>query len=308
MTLYFIGTGIGAFLLLIIYIAYFYRPKQQREFSSRYLAMVKSQYLKMKHYNTHYVHAGKGKPVILIHGGGTWLYSYRDNIPHLSKKFSTYAVDMPGHGYTKVLRKNPKYDLDMYSDFLLDFINVNGLNKVTLVGNSWGGGWALHFAQQHPEKVEKMVLIDSSGLSFHDVLEWELLKIPILGEAVSKFINLRSVRLSLKKVFYNSEKVNDNMVDEITYPLTFENNRQAQYLAERNLNWKITAKNISKVKVPTLIIWGKNDSYLNFNVAYQFQEKIKGSKLSLIENCGHVAHEDCPDIVNEIIMDFLETN
>lgn len=304
----FLESVIGALIFLIVYIAYCYHPKENLEFNSKYLTMVNSQYLRMNNFIVHYVYSGSGKPLILIHGGGTWLYSYRDNIPYISKSFSTYAVDMPGHGYTRALMKKPKYDLDMYCEFLLEFINKKKLNKVSLVGNSWGGGWALYFAEKYPDKVEKLVLIDSSGLSFHDAFEWEIFKIPILGEAVSKFINSSSVRLSLKKVFYNNEKVNDTMINEITVPLSFEGNRKAQYLAERKLDWKITANNTSNIKAPTLIIWGKNDNYLNFNIAYQFKEKIKKSSLLLLENCGHVAHEDCPDEVNKVIVDFLSDN
>jgi hypothetical protein len=90
-----------------------------------------------------------------------------------------------------------------------------------LIGNSKSGGWALSFAEKYPKRVYKLVLIDSSGISNHDVLEWELFKVPVLGKVVSKFINPASVQLSLKKVFYHQEKVNREMVSEITTPLTF---------------------------------------------------------------------------------------
>lgn len=173
------------------------------------------------------------------------------------------------------------------------------------MGNSWGGGWALYFAERYLERVEKLILIDSSGIAFHDVFEWEAFKVPVIGEALSKFINYDSVKYSLRKVFFNQEKVDDIMIKEIQTPLLFENNLKSQYLAERNLNWKITKKDIEKIKSPTLIIWGKEDKYLSYKYAYEFQNKIHGSELLLIENCGHVAHEDCPEVVNKAILRFL---
>ncbi len=296
---------IAVAILALLFIAYIYQPKEDRNYKSNYLKKVASNYLEMDHYSAHYMKSGTGSPVILIHGGGTWLYSYRENTPYISNYFTTYAVDMPGHGYTKVLLDKPKYDLNMYCSFLLEFIERQNLKKVILVGNSWGGGWALYFAQKHPDMVEKLVLIDSSGLALHDVIEWEMFKYPVIGEAASKFINTSTVKDGLDKVFYNKDKVNYEMIKEIKVPLTFKNNRKAQYLAERNLNWKVVMNHLSEMKIPTLIIWGKNDKYLDYNYAYQFHKKIKNSELLLIDNCGHVAHEDCPDVVNKAIVDFL---
>lgn len=289
----------------LLYIAFIYEPKSDHDFQSSYVNTIHSQRLKMDQYIAHYVHVGSGDPVILIHGGGTWLYSFRENIPVLSRRFSVYAVDMPGHGYTTSLVKRPKYDLETYSKFLLDFMDRQKIKKASLVGNSWGGGWALYFTERHPERVDKLILIDSSGINTHDVLEWEAFKIPVLGEVLSKFINRTSVRMSLEKVFYNKDKVNEAMVNEIYGPFTRKENRQAQYLAERNLNWRLTAKKLSSVTNKTLVIWGKNDRYLNYQAAYRFKENMKDTKLMVLENCGHVAHEERPEIVNQAIMSFL---
>ena len=300
-------TGIILLLILsaVFYTAYIYHPSEKMKFRSEYLQTIDSQYLSMKDFTAHFIHAGNGKPVILIHGGGTWLYSFRDNLPFLARDFSVYAVDMPGHGYTKTWLDHPRYDLEMYRRFLLEFMERQQLAKVSLIGNSWGGGWALYFAQQHPEKVDKLVLIDSSGLSRHDAFEWEIFKYPVLGEAASKFINEASVAFSLKKVFYDGTKVSTAMIREVAAPLRFAENRRAQCLAERYLDWRHTIQNIKNVRSKTLIIWGRNDKYLDYHTAYQFQKKINGSELLLLDHCGHVAHEDRPDAVNRAIAAFL---
>lgn len=292
-------------VLTILFIAYIFEPKAGSVIQPVYLRTAHSQYLETNRYRVHYIHEGSGEPVILIHGGGSWLYSFRQNLPVLAKRFSVYALDMPGHGYTTSLMGRPKYDLETYSGFLLDFMNKKKIEKASLVGNSWGGGWVLYFAQRYPERVDKLVLIDSSGISLHDAFEWEAFKIPVLGEALSKFINRDTVEMSLKKVFFNKEKVNAAMVNELSLPMAREENRRAQYLAERNLDWRLTAKKLSRVKNKTLIIWGKDDNYLNYKEAYRFHKGISGSKLLLLENCGHVAHEERPDIVNQAIEEFL---
>ena len=104
--------------------------------SSNYLKTIPSQYLRTRHFDIHYISQGKGDPVILIHGGGMWLYSYRDNIPELSRTFTVYALDMPGYGYTVPRANSPRYGLSVMADTLLEFMDTLKIEKASLVGHS----------------------------------------------------------------------------------------------------------------------------------------------------------------------------
>ncbi|HAW50479.1 TPA: hypothetical protein DCX16_05990 [bacterium] len=226
---------------VILYIAFVYEPKVDFPYQSEFLKEHQAQYLELEGYKIHYLKSGEGESVILVHGGGTWFYSFRNNIPFLSKHFSVYALDMPGHGYTEY-SKEPRFDLDTFADVLNEFMNKLNISKATLVGNSWGGGWVLYFAMKYPDKVNRLVLIGSSGFNVPDTPLWELGKYPIIGEIISKFISLDLVRNSYKDVFYNHTKITDTIIYEVYKPLTFSRNRRATYLGMRNFDWKVTEK------------------------------------------------------------------
>jgi pimeloyl-ACP methyl ester carboxylesterase len=121
--------------------------------------------------------------LVLVHGGGSWLYTYRYVIAPLSRSFSVHALDLPGYGYTTMPQAAVPMNLSTMTSALKDFMTALGLDNASFVGHSWGGGWVLAFAMAFPAMVDRLVLMDSSGLDVPDVMEWELLKIPVLGRS-----------------------------------------------------------------------------------------------------------------------------
>ena len=109
-------------ICLCIYFAYFYVADENDSYTSEYLAKEDDKYITLNDFTAHYIVKGEGEPLVLIHGGGSWLFSYRNNMEELSKYYKVYAVDMPGHGYTTSNTK-VKYDLDTYADFLKEFLD-----------------------------------------------------------------------------------------------------------------------------------------------------------------------------------------
>jgi len=88
-------------------------------------------------------------------------------------------------------------------------------------------------------------------------------------------------------------------------PLTFFNNRVAQYRSIRNQDWGITELAMPQIKIPTLVIWGKYDQYLDVSLANRFKKTIPDAKVVIIDKCGHSSHEEFPDKVNKLISGFL---
>jgi len=275
-------------------------------YSSIYLRACNSRYLKTENFDIHYIKEGSGDPVILIHGGGMWLYSYRDTIPFLSRSCTVYALDMPGYGYTRPRHNNVCYSLDVMTDTLLEFMTALQIDRASLVGHSWGGGWAIHFTHRHPERVEKLVLIDSSGLDVPDVLEWEFLKYPMIGELLVRCIYPDGVRRRLEKSFFHKDLVTGEMVREVYTPMRFKSNQKAQYLISRNQDWKITESAMPNIAKKVLLIWGDSDRYLSPGLAEQFVTRLANVKPFILKNCGHSAHEEYPEAVSTLIKEFLE--
>ena len=272
---------------------------------SRYLSTVSSQVIEVTDFDIHYLHQGEGDPVILIHGGGMWLYSYRHNLPELAKNFSVYAIDMPGYGYTRCRTDTSPYSIDSMADTIAGFMDKMNIEKASLAGHSWGGGWVIHFAHRYPDRVERLILIDSSGLDVKDVLEWELLKIPILGKILVRCISEEIVRRRLEHSFYHRGLLTDDMVHEVYAPLTFSHNQKALLKLCRNMDWKATEKSLGDIKKPILLIWGDNDRYLDPALAQEFLKRCSHIRLEMIKDCGHSAHEEYPGAVNSLIREFL---
>jgi len=302
-----IYSGLILFVLIvgsIIYAAYFLQAKEYPEFASEYLKRTVSQYATMDNYTAHYVTKGSGSPVILVHGGGSWLYSYRNNITALSEHFKVYALDMPGHGYTTATDE-PEYDLNTYADFIYDFMENQGLEKASIVGHSWGGGWAIYFASKYPDKVDKLILIGSAGLDSTDKSEWKYLNYPVLGEMITNLISLNATEKSLKNMVYNSDLVTELYAKEMFTPLSKFNNRRSQFLSQRNLDWKITDVTMEELNQQALLIFGDSDPYFDNDYANQMKQRLKNSTLISVKDSGHLPHEENSEEVNIIMLEFL---
>jgi pimeloyl-ACP methyl ester carboxylesterase len=272
---------------------------------SNYLQANASQFIKTKHFLIHYLHAGSGKPIILIHGGGMWLYSFRHNLVPLSKISSVHALDMPGYGYTGITDPSLGMGTDTMPIALSEFMDALHIDKATLVGHSWGGGWALAYALAYPGRVDRIVLINSSGLDVPDVFEWQLLKMPIIGSLLLKFLTPGMIKKRLELSFFKKGLADDAMALEVHLPMRIPTNRYAQALLARNLSWADVERHLGELGHQVLLVWGEQDRYLDVGLVTRFKDKIRNLKVEIIRECGHSAHEEAPEIVNRLIMEFI---
>jgi len=264
-----------------------------------------SRFININNFRLHYVFEGSGPPLILLHGGGTWLYSFHKNIPALTRHFSVYAMDIPGHGYTRDLNREVTYDFETVCDATCQFMDAMKIEKAHIAGHSWGGGWAIYFAGKHPERVLKLVLMDASGINRHERLAWELLKYPVIGEILTHLLTRYSVKRGLRLSFYDQSLVTDELVEMVHAPLKNRDNRNAQLLYSRNLDWGKTISVLPDIRIPSLIIWGKQDRYIDVKFGIKMQQLMPDARILIIDACGHSSHNECPETVNRLITDFL---
>jgi len=299
------ASALSVFIIVVCYLAYVYEPPEDRSYQSPYLKSIKSDFLNTDEFRIHYTLSGEGEPLILIHGSCAWQYSFRNNIPALAEKFSVYALDMPGNGYTVPICENPDYDLNMMSNAILNFMDNKQISQASFVGHSSGGGWSLHFTSLYPERVKRLVLIDSNGFNIPENLSFRLFYIPIVGELFTKFFTIEDIRKGYEDAFYDKSLISDTMIQESMTPLTFSYNRKAQYLSIRNQDWLSTELALPHIQVSTLIIWGKYDQYLDCSLADRFKQAMPNTQVVVIDKCGHSSHEEHAGKVNELILEFL---
>ena len=245
----------------------------------------------------HFVEAGTGAPLILIHGLADDVAVWDSVIPPLAASFRVIALDQIGFGRSDKPLLN--YRVSTFVDFLDGFLNELKIKRASLVGNSLGGWVAAAFTLAHPERVERLVLSDAAGYA-----------------AVSKTMDpraLSALRLASR--------------EDIRYlgPLTFRDKRFYEdvdlafkqhvsagdnYTVNQLLDSMIRGEDVldnrlAAIKQPTLILWGREDKLIPLNFAERFHKEITGSRLEVIDNCGHMPHVECPKEFVTAVLEFL---
>jgi len=226
--------------------------------------------LNVNGYRTHYLKAGEGPPVLLVHGGASDSRDWLDTMNRLAHRYTFYAPDLIGFGQNE--RNEDGYYLSDFSDFLLGFIDTLGLDKPVLVGHSFGARICMDVAVQNGERIGKLVLIDASGLG-----------------KVSRFgTSLLTVFWALRKLFGKPQP----------YP---------KFLVREGDDYDhVGNDNLAKVSVPTLLVWKRLDPYMPLSNARQAVKVIPGARLEILPGYGHAPHQKNSEIFNRLLLEFLD--
>jgi pimeloyl-ACP methyl ester carboxylesterase len=190
-------------------------------------------------------------------------------------------------------------------------MNQLGISRAAFVGNSWGGGYALYFAERHPDRVTKYVSLDGTGLNLDDTggsLIWKFAKVPVIGEIVFELGSGRSdVRKYLTDTLIRAP-VTDDMVTEYYLPYRIHANLVSQWTFERNLDWLQTERLLPRLIAPTLIVWGRQDKTLLPELYLPRWKALKpNARIEAIDQAGHLVHVDQPEQVAKLILQFLDS-
>lgn len=302
-----LGAALALLVAAMLFGAYGWRPAEEgRAFRSPYLAQVGSRYAETPIARFHYVRAGSGSPVILLSPGGTSVIGWKDQVPALARDHTVYVVDLPGQGYTRLKDRAFAFDLDAMTAAVGAFMDAVGVRRAALAGNSWSGGWALAFAQRHPDRVTRLALLDATGLDLPGTWMWESLKIPVIGELAVKLGTGRSaVRGLAEGMMVNKRRVTDQLLDEWWAPMTFHDNIRATYLLERRLDWLPTERALPTTETPVLVLWGRQDTVQPVERAHRFAELLPDARVHILDGCGHAPQLDCPEPVNRHLQAFF---
>ncbi|WP_040776447.1 alpha/beta fold hydrolase [Nocardia pneumoniae] len=297
-------TVIAALFAIALPVAYARNPPGSPD-RPAYLDRIESRYADTDLARFHYTVTGQGSPVVLVAGGGLWQYSWRDVIPALARQHTVYAVDLPSQGYTELRRPGFAFDLPAMAQAIGAFFDAIDLNHAALVGHSWGGAWSLYFAEQHPERVDRLALLDSPGLDAEKAPVTPVFQTPILGELATKLTTRDFYADSIRGTFHRKHLVTDEMIDELWPPFSRPDNRDGFLALWRNLDYRRTDADLSRVTAPTLVLWGGADEWLPATQAERLAARIPNATATVLPGCGHTVHEDCPTETIPLIENFL---
>jgi pimeloyl-ACP methyl ester carboxylesterase len=287
--------------------------------ASRNPPQVENLWLDVKRLRIHCLKAGRrGRPILLLHGGGFDAagLSFRNTIPVLGQESSVFAPDWPGFGQSGAMPLT--WRVEECVDFVGELLDVLGLKRASLVGVSMGGAFALGFALRAPERVERLVLVDSAGLGDEipgGLLSYFTMRLPLFDELWWAFLvgNRTLARRTLCAAFVEDRVLSEEVLDEIIR-LAKRAGAGAAYrqLQRSEYQWHGLRTNylgqLSEVKVPTLLVHGAEDKIVPVGWADRAHKLIKNSKIEIIRGCGHLPPVEQPELFNRIIQPFLSVS
>jgi len=251
--------------------------------------------------------AGRGFPLVLLHGLGVSSFSWRENIGPLSQHFRVLTPDLPGHGGTSAAAVTD-FRLETLTRELLRLLDEHGVTQAALAGNSLGGSLALLLARQCPERFPALVLLAPAAALQRAPLIFYPLRLPLLGSALAALLGPWTARAALHLAYYRRELITPEVV--AGYAITFRT--LSQRLALRRLACQIDPWPLSQVEAllrqirqPVCLIWGERDLILPVRQARWLKERLPQAELHLLPDVGHAPQEEAPELVNEIIVAFL---
>lgn len=236
-----------------------------------------------------FVEEGEGEPLILLHGLFGALSNFKDLFDHFKSRYKVIIPMLP------LFELGLDTGVGALAKYVQKFIETRQFDKVHLMGNSLGGHIGLIYTLAHQEKVKTLTLTGSSGLFENG-----------MGETYPKRGDYEFIRKKTELTFYDPAVATKDLVDEI-YAIV--NNRLKAIkiiaLAKSAIRNNLSDE-LRDIKVPTCLIWGKNDTITPPMVAEEFKQLLPNSELHWIDKCGHAPMMEVPAEFNRILSGFLE--
>jgi pimeloyl-ACP methyl ester carboxylesterase len=257
---------------------------------------------------------GNGYPIILLHGFGAILFTWRYLIDPLSRNYQLILFDLKGFGASPK-PFDEKYSIVDQANLVYDVILITDLKYLTIIGHSLGGAIALQIAIKminDMNRLDRLILIDSIAYRQKLPLFIDILRTPILGFIALNLIPIRQqARSILELAYFDRKKIFDEAIDAYSKPIESVGGRHALTQTAKQIipdNVDAISTMYNTISSPTLIIWGKEDTIVPLKIGVRLNKAIKYSKLIIIDECGHNPHEEKPLDVVDAILKFLYNN
>lgn len=249
-------------------------------------------------------------PLVLIHGTSASLHTWDGWVEALKTQRRVIRFDLPGFGLTG---PNPAgdYSLDTYVRVTAGVVDALGVSTFVVAGNSLGGQVAWAAAAAMPKRVRQLVLVDAAGYPMAPQsvpIGFRIARTPGLRRLAEVVLPRGVIQSSLHNVYGDPSKVSPELVDRY-YELSLrEGNRQAlgqRFEQMQKADTEAGMAAIRALKVPTLILWGGKDRLIPVDNGKRFATDIAGSQLVVLDDLGHVPHEEDPVRTVQIVQAFL---
>lgn len=266
-------------------------------------------------YQVSYRSTGSGPVLVLLHGIAGTSASWEQVMPRLGERYTVIAPDLLGHGDSE--KPQGDYSLGAYASGIRDLLDSLGHDGATIVGHSLGGGIAMQFAYQFPDRCDRLGLVSSGGLGREVHLILRAAALPG-AEAVLPWLSAAG-KHGVDKVFHLLGRLGLRASSDLEeawrgfVSLAEPEARRAFLHTVRGIidlgGQRVTAHDRLYLAdgLPTLIVWGEDDPLIPVRHAREAHERIRGSRLEVFPGAGHFPHLDAPVHFAEVLLDFMET-
>ena len=260
----------------------------------------------------HYQEAGdeRAPAMVLIHGfaSSTLVWS-RVFLKLAAAGYRVIAPDMLGYGYSAKPR-NGEYTIAGQAKLLVRLLDRLGIPRALLVGSSYGGAVAATCALDYPDRVEKLILV--GAVNNNRPLEFRLMRLfgsRVFGDVVSPLLigSRRLLRRRMKQVYdRHSWVLDERRVDARHLPLRAAGTQRAIIRTVRAWDAERISRDAHLIKQPTLLLWGENDTEIPLADGERLHDEIRGSRLVVFLDCGHIPHEEYPEAFTNVVTGFCK--
>jgi pimeloyl-ACP methyl ester carboxylesterase len=305
----FAGVGVGLWLLSFVIEAL--RPKPKPPAELRWLPNVPVSSVDIGGAGLRYIKTGEGPVIVLLHTLRTQLDLFEKVIPGLSKHFTVYALDYPGHGYSDI--PEARYDAAFFTEAVEAFLDKLDLRNVTLAGVSIGGSIALIIASRRNPRVARVIAINpydyakGRGMARSSLFGWVVnyaSLVPVVGETVMRLRSFLIMKSILQGGVADAESIPPALLKE----MYLVGNRPGHYRAFLSLlrnskSWEAATKDYGRIEFPVMLIWGDQD-WARPSEREHDRTLITGAEMTTLKRGGHFLPLDRPEEVRDLIVRF----
>jgi pimeloyl-ACP methyl ester carboxylesterase len=255
---------------------------------------------------------GQGKPVILLHGLGASSYTWKRIAPVLARRNRVIALDLKGFGASDKPHDD-KYSIRDQADLVYAFMKEENLRHVTVIGHSYGGGvalaLALKLAEEKDARLERLVLMDSLAYRQPIPFFFRVLQTPVVGE-VGIGLTPPEVQTAsaLAIAFHDKGKLSAETIYAYAKPLYTESGRYALVRTVEQLvpeDIDVLSTRYRSIRLPALLVWCRQDKIVPLSYGARLNADLSGSRMEVIEECGHIPQEEQPEATARVLEKFL---
>jgi pimeloyl-ACP methyl ester carboxylesterase len=280
--------------LLFISLATQYHADQPLEKLKQKYTYPESQFTQIEGMPVHFRLLGKGPTLVLLHGTGASMHTWDAWIEQLKGDFQILTLDLPAFGLTGA-HPQADYSIEMYIRILHELSSQLKLDTFALAGNSLGGLIAWRYAAAYPAQVKELVLLDPAGFprlqTTKTPLAFSLARHPIFSKILLKITPKSLFIKSLKEVYFDDSKVTPELTNRYFELFMREGNRKA-YVDRAKMKLSSDTLLLSKVTMPTLIQWGREDAWIPVSDALRFARLLPQDSIIVYPKTGHLPMEE----------------